>query len=307
MTKDELYEIVLNTMLDSCKHNIVVSRIREGKLELGVSNSTVEVVDPSGKKHYLVHVKDVVYLKNGAKITLNGHMRNAIAKEFLSRYTYKDILSYYDSYIDSIKSKIDKANKTKHLLNNLAIKLINISDVSVEPELLTDNIQYKYYIRYKLDIVGYIDIYLGEEEGIYNCKHNCNWINLTESELISKIRGMVLKYKKELKVQEEYKVNQMREEDKERLIDNFIDSIWYSNKRVIVKLKSGYQCISKGTRYSVGTGKEGRFYNIHTWYKLKEYIEKKGINEYYILKEGDSTSKLTDDILKKLPYIKIIA
>lgn len=306
MNKQKLYNLVLDNMLDKCKSNVIVSRVRKGSLILGVDNSTVEVVDPSGKKHYLVHVEDVVYLKDGGKVELHGNVRNAIAKEFISKYTYDDILKHYDSYINGIKLKVDEANKTKHLLEGVAAKITKLSDLMVEPVILADNIQYKYYIKYSLGISNSIEIYLSEEKGTYRCRYNGNWLNLNKTQLESLILDMVSKYKSELKDREEYNLKMAREEQRIKILDDFVDKVWYSNKEVIVKLKSSYQCMSRGRRYSVGNGKEGKFFKVPTWQKLRDYIEQKGVNEYYVLRDGENTCNFTDDILKKLPYSKII-
>lgn len=306
MDKQKLYNLVLDNMLDKCKSNVVVSRVRKGSLTLGLDKSTVEVVDPGGNKHYLVHVGDVVYLKDGGKVELHGNVRNAIAKAFISKYTYDDVLKYYDSYINGIKLKIEEANKTKYLLEGVASKIAKLSNLKVEPVILTDNIQYKYYVKYSLGLSNSIEIYLSEDKGVYRCRYNGNWLNLNATQLESLILDMVSDCKKELKKKDEYNLKRMSEEQKVQMLDDFVDKVWYSNKEVIVKLKSGYQCISRGRRYSVGTGKEGKFFKVPTWQKLRDYIEQKGINEYYILGDGDNTCSFTDDVLKKLPYSKII-
>lgn len=62
---------------------------------------------------------------------------------------------------------------------------------------------------------------------------------------------------------------------KKQKINNFVDMLWYSKTEVIVKLKNSYQCLSKTRRYSVGTGKEGKYFSINSYSKLKEYVIKK--------------------------------
>ena len=73
-------------------------------------------------------------------------------------------------------------------------------------------------------------------------------------------------------------------------------------KAIVIRTKSSYTCIdaSRGVRYAVGKGKEGKYINIKD---LRKFLKSKNIISYAVV-EDDSIDLLSDDV-KTLSYVKM--
>lgn len=169
---------------------------------IGVERSTIEVLDSNNKRHYLVNVAYDVDTGKG-KQELNGNERNAIAKKFIERYSYVDVLNLVELNNTAINAKIDRAEKTKYLLEDVIAGVCKISGSLVEPMLKPNSNTYQYYISYKLNFNNSIEIYLSDVVGLYRCKYKGEWLTLNRHELDAILKEMINIAKSELKRRED--------------------------------------------------------------------------------------------------------
>lgn len=303
-------DIILTKMLEDCMSNIVVRKLKEGRLVIGVDKSCIEVVDREGNKHYLCHV-NYNYNIGGTTISLHGNERNSLAKQFITKYTYEDVVKKFIKLVEDKKARVEQAEKDKpkveklgDIVNSYLIKHCLMGTATI----LADNKRLEYYVELNLGYDNKVDIYLNNtNDSEFECRYNYESYYYDKINLLKLLDMMIYRFKKHNLQIEELKKKADLEKHKAISLNKFVSMVWSKQAKVIVKLKSGYQCIYGDTRFSVGTGKEGKFYNIGSKVRLEEYIRKRGITKYYIISDTEKTSSLTDDVLKKLPYSSIYA
>lgn len=86
-------------------------------------------------------------------------------------------------------------------------------------------------------------------------------------------------------------------------IRNFIEEKIYmysDDEGIVIQINKNYTCISKGLRYAVGKGKEGRFYNYYD-----HFLRNKNIVAYYIIKDKRKDLELIRDDPQKINFIPV--
>jgi len=287
---------IIESMLDTALSNIVVRRVKEGTLIL--KNDSVDVLDNNNNNHFLTYCP---YNFKGQE--LNKVTRKKINKTFIDKYKYEDIINIFEGIQEEKRNKAIKAEETKYILENL------VNDISIlkkygDIEILANNNTIEYYIKFKRNHNINLEIYLSDEEELFNVRYNYKNLVLNREKLMTLVEYIIDLSEDEIR--EEQKEKQKDEQERniynKRL--NFANEI-QSGKKAIVKLKSGYQCIENNRRYSVGDGKSGKYYKLIGVSAIVEYLEKKDINKYVFIDES-STYRLTNEKLKSLNYINIV-
>lgn len=286
---------LIKEMLHTATHNVVVKTVKEGDLFLNYDS--VKVLDKNSKEHFVTYCP---YEFEGND--LDKRTRNRINKIFINKYSYKDIIDIYE---DMEKDKINRAiraENTKHILESL------IDDISVlknygDIKLLANHNTIEYYINFKRNYNISLEVTLSDKEDIFNVRYNYDKSIMNKKDLMLLVDDIV--NISESEIEEE---NRKKEEEK-RIKDIYNKRLEFARniqngKIAIVKLKSGYQCIERNKRYSVGDGKSGKFYKLSGISAIVDYLEKKDINKYIFIDE-DNTYRLTNKILKSFNYSDI--
>lgn len=191
MLNETIKEKIFKEMLEEANHNINTDRVKEG--ELTSSKYYTGGIDLNGK--YYLSIPEEIEV-NGEKISLHGNSRNALAKEFIKRYTYKDIQDNFNKYIDLEQKKIDYQNEVgKKLIEQLNKEL----DAVIPAELITSK---KIYINHSINVFEIECELKGKKQGtyellkVYKCYDNDLYsiylfderIELTRQELISELK-----------------------------------------------------------------------------------------------------------------------
>ena len=195
MLNETIKEKILKEMLEETNHNVITYRIKEG--ELTTSKYFSGGIDLNG--NYYLSVPEEIEI-NGEKIKLHGNSRNALAKEFISRYTYKDIQDNFNKYIDLEQKKIDYQNSIgKKLIEELNEELSSI----IPSELVTSK---KIFVNHSINVFEIECELKGKKEGcyellkVYKCYDNDLYsiyffdkrIELTRQELLSELKKKYL-------------------------------------------------------------------------------------------------------------------
>ena len=195
MLNELIKEKIFNEMLKAANNNINIYRIKEG--ELSSSEHFSGGIDLNGK-YYLSIPEEIEF--NGEKISLHGNTRNALGREFISRYTYKDIQDNFNKYIDLEQKKIDYQNEVgKKLIEQLNKEL----DAVIPAELITSK---KIFVNHSINVYEIECELKGKQKGtyellkIYKCYDNDLYsiylfderIELTRQELISELKKKYL-------------------------------------------------------------------------------------------------------------------
>ena len=191
MLNETIKEKIFKEMLEEANHNINTDRIKKG--ELTNSKYYTGGIDLNGK--YYLSVPEEIDV-NGEKISLHGNSRNALAKEFINRYTYKDIQDNFNKYIELENKKIDYQNEVgKKLIKELNEELNSI----IPSELITRK---KIFVNHSINVYEIECELKGKQEGTYEllkaykCYDNDLYsiylfderIELTKEELLNKLK-----------------------------------------------------------------------------------------------------------------------
>ena len=287
---------IIESMLDTAVHNVIVRRVKEGTLIL--KGDSVEVLDNNNNNHFLTYCP---YDFKGEE--LNKPTRKKFNKTFIDKYTYKDIINIFEAIQEEKRNKVVKAEETKYILENL------VNDISIlkkygNIEILANNNTIEYYIKFKRNYNINLEIYLSDKEEFFNIRYNYDNSIVNKKELNTIVDDIVNIIENEIKQELEEK---KKEEEERNLYNkrlNFAKEI-QGGKKAIVKLKSGYQCIEMNRRYAVGDGKSGKYYKLSGLSSIVEYLAKKNINKYIFIDE-QNTYGLTNEKLKSLNYVNIV-
>ena len=105
--------------------------------------------------------------------------------------------------------------------------------------------------------------------------------------------------KTEIKIELEKQKEELKQENIFENKKNFAIEVM-NGKIAIIKLKSSYQCLENGLRYTIGKG-AGKFYSLRGVSNIIEYLDKKDIKEYCFVSEDD-IKDIDIKGLKKLDY-----
>lgn len=195
MLNETIKEKIFNEMLEKTIHNINTYKIKEG--ELTTSKYFSGGIDLNGK--YYLSVPEEIGV-DGEKISLHGNTRNALAKEFISRYSYNIIQDNFNKYIDLEQKKINYQNEVgKKLIEELNEELNSI----IPSELITSK---KIFVNHSINVFEVECELKGKKEGYYEllkaykCYDNDLYsiyffdrrLELTKEELLNKLKKKYL-------------------------------------------------------------------------------------------------------------------
>lgn len=291
-----------NIIIENIKDNYYrILKFQDLNLTLFVKNQCI-YVNGLGNKEILIFTPQEME-------NIHGNTVNKILNDFINQYSFNDILSIV------LKELEYQTAKEEYIKNNLQ-KIIDLKkDLSFLDKYVVEdrfsNEKYKIYHH-----IGLLEFSLLKNK--YSSalvKINLTFDNINKF-------SFYFNNKRELKTKEEIKeilnnyinktcinrLEEIKEEQKQKRIEelkqdalcNFMNNI--KNKIVLFKYNKSYFIWRKNTRFSVGTGKSGKYYNCNLRH-LKEMIENKNINDYVVL---NNSTMFTNEELKKINFNKII-
>lgn len=244
-------EIALN------RNKMVLESVKQGYLF--TNDNSICLKDLSSDKLYILYT---LYSGNiGNDINIHGNSVKGILKDFVSNYTYSDILDIYNA---------DKQNKIKYqeYEENNKCKL---EDIKNKIETIFTGID----IKAKINKYNNYELTFTLKENNYKCgyyrimlEHNGNYYYndyvtiLSENEIIEKliaVKENVLSYIDTIKKEKEYK---RIKAEYEEYIYNIVNKI-IKNGIAIIKSKNSIIKYRNGMRFSIKEGTSGRFYNCN--------------------------------------------
>ena len=97
---------------------------------------------------------------------------------------------------------------------------------------------------------------------------------------------MIEEIKTEIKIELEKQKEELKQQKIFENKLNFAKEVFFNRRIAIIKLKSSYQCLENGLRYTIGKG-AGKFYSLRGVSNIIDYLDKKGITEYCFVSEDD--------------------
>lgn len=304
--KQEIFDIMIEGILHQC----TLSRVKEGELQARKSNV---VISSNGKLNLLYSVP---FEFNGEDI--HGNARNFLAKEFIEKYSFSYLKNIYDKKMESdamaLKKHLNLEEENKHKLEEIYNELKWLNKYSNSENkgvkwVYSNSGQYHIEFHCKKDQWNTETIEITNNNSYDKFKIHIGMYKeeLTHNELINKINELVPGY--EAYYQSELKRIQAEkmESRRKRTIINTVEELYnISNTNVILfKNKKSFIGYRKGTRYAVGEGKVGKYYNCDK-HQLQKLIITKGITEYCIIDKDKETSGMTNKELLDLSYQSII-
>jgi len=299
MNKKELFEQMLNDMI-----NIpIIAKIENGEL----INVKSEI--------YLKTVNEKIYIGyvpyEFKKEKLHGNTRLALAKEFVDLYKFEQVKELFYKRLEKERKLLELEEKNKYRLINLIEELnlyrfknfVKLSDISV-----------KFYAglkKYILDFNIKCDKYRINNIQVYN-NDNCNKlvykINYVEMDYelfvkkLDELYNLCIEFEKKNK-------KEFEKDKKEKEIKQKINKLYFDNIKNIIILKTNkktFIAFSNNIRYSVESGKCGKYYNTNYSY-FEKLILKKGVEKVkYTLLDKNATTYMDDDFYLNLPYKDIV-
>ena len=283
----KMLEDMLNTSLSNC----ILSKVQEGEL---IENDATVYILYNNNKYYLTHTP---YEENGEDI--DKRTRKKIAKEFINKYEYADIVKIHKEKQKQKEEKVIAAEKNKKQLEELMIEYEELKQYG-EVGIFANHIIISYYLEFKRNYNYKLEIY-PSIDGIYEVKYNYDKKELNKEELTTLINNMIEEIKTEIKIELEKQKEELKQQKIFENKMNFAIEVM-NGKIAIIKLKSSYQCLENGLRYTIGKG-VGKFYSLRGVSNIIDYLDKKGITEYCFVSEDD-IKDIDIKGLKKLNYKK---
>ena len=244
--------------------------------------------------YYLTHAP---YEENGENIDKRN--RRKIAKEFINKYEYADIVKIHKEKQKQKEEKISAAEENKKQLEELMIEYEELKQYG-EVNVYANHCTISYYLEFKRNYDYILEIY-PSIDGIYEIRYNYDRKYLTKEELATLINNMIEEIKTEIKIELEKQKEELKQQNIFENKMNFAREVM-DGKIAIIKLKSSYQCLENGLRYTIGKG-AGKFYSLRGVSNIIDYLDKKGITEYCFVSEDD-IKDIDIKGLKKLDYKK---
>ena len=284
---NKILEDMLNTSLSNC----ILSKLQKGNL---VEDDATVYILYDNHMYYLIHAP---YEENGEDI--NKRTRKNIAKEFINKYKYSDIVKIHKEKQKQKEEKISAAEKTKKQLEELMVEYEELKQYG-EINVYANHCTISYYLEFKRNYDYILEIY-PSINGVYEIRYNYDRKYLTKEELATLINNMIEEIKTEIKIELEKQKEELKQQTIFENKKNFAIEVM-DGKIAIIKLKSSYQCLENGLRYTIGKG-AGKFYSLRGVSNIIDYLDKKGITEYCFVSE-DEIKDIDIKGLKNLDYIK---
>lgn len=284
---NKILEDMLNTSLSNC----ILSKLQEGNL---VEDDATVYISYDNHMYYLIHAP---YGENGEDI--NKRIRKNIAKEFINKYKYADIVKIHKEKQKQKEEKISAAEENKKQLEELMIEYEELKQYG-EVNVYANHCTISYYLEFKRNYDYILEIY-PSIDGIYEIRYNYDRKYLTKEELATLINNMIEEIKTEIKIELEKQKEELKQQNIYENKMNFAKEVM-DGKMAIIKLKSSYQCLENGLRYTIGKG-AGKFYSLRGVSNIVEYLDKKGVTEYCFVSE-DEIKDIDIKGLKNLDYKK---
>ena len=280
---------ILDDMLNDCLDNYILFKIKEGKL---IEEDATIYVLYDNKICFLTYAP---YEENGENI--DKRIRRKIAKEFINKYEYADIVKIHKEKQKQKEEKAILAEENKKQLEELMEEYEYLKQYG-EIGIFADNIIISYYLEFKRNNNYKLEIY-PSTNGVYNVRYNYDRKELNKEELTTLINNMIEEIKTEIKIELEKQKEELKQQNIFENKKNFAIEVM-NGKIAIIKLKSSYQCLENGLRYTIGKG-AGKFYSLRGVSNIIEYLDKKDIKEYCFVSEDD-IKDIDIKGLKKLDY-----
>lgn len=284
---NKILEDMLNTSLSNC----ILSKLHEGNL---IEDDATVYILYNNNKYYLTHTP---YEENGENI--DKRTRRKIAKEFINKYEFADIVKIHKEKQKQKEEKISATEENKKQLEELMVEYEELKQYG-ELEIRANNIIISYYLEFKRNYNYKLEIY-PSIDGIYDIRYNYDKKELSKEELAILINNMIEEIKTEIKIELEKQKEELKQQNIFENKKSFAKEVM-DGKIAIIKLKSSYQCLENGLRYTIGKG-SGKFYSLRGVSNIIDYLDKKGITEYCFVSEDD-IKDIDIKGLKKLNYKK---
>ena len=285
---NKILEDMLNTSLSNC----ILSKLHEGNL---VEDNATVYISYDNHMYYLIHAP---YGENGEDI--DKRTRRKIAKEFINRYKYSDIVKIHKENQKQKEEKAIAAEKNKKQLEELMVEYEELKQYG-ELDIYANHCTISYYLEFKRNYNHILEIY-PSINNVYEIRYNYDRKYLTKEELATLINNMIEEIKTEIKIELEKQKEELKQQ---KILQNkveFAKEVFFNGKIAIIKLKSSYQCLENGLRYTIGKG-VGKFYSLRGVSNIVEYLDKKGVTEYCFVSEDD-IKNIDIKGLKNLDYKK---
>ena len=288
LAMNKILEDMLNTSLSNC----ILSKLHEGNL---VEDNATVYISYDNHMYYLIHAP---YGENGEDI--DKRTRRKIAKEFINRYKYSDIVKIHKENQKQKEEKAIAAEKNKKQLEELMVEYEELKQYG-ELDIYANHCTISYYLEFKRNYNHILEIY-PSINNVYEIRYNYDRKYLTKEELATLINNMIEEIKTEIKIELEKQKEELKQQ---KILQNkveFAKEVFFNGKIAIIKLKSSYQCLENGLRYTIGKG-VGKFYSLRGVSNIVEYLDKKGVTEYCFVSEDD-IKNIDIKGLKNLDYKK---
>ena len=282
---------ILKDMLNTSLSNCILSQLQEGNL---VEDEATVYISYNNHIYYLTHAP---YEENGENIDKRN--RRKIAKEFINKYKFSDIVKIHKENQKQKEEKAIQAEKNKKQLEELMVEYEELKQYG-KLEIRANSIIISYYLEFKRNCNYKLEIY-PSINGIYEVRYNYDKKELNKEELATLINNMIEEIKTEIKIELEKQKEELKQQKIFENKMNFAREVM-DGKIAIIKLKSSYQCLENGLRYTIGKG-AGKFYSLRGVSNIIDYLDKKGITEYCFVSE-DEIKDIDIKGLKKLDYKK---
>ena len=284
---NKILEDMLNTSLSNC----LLSKIKEGKL---VEDDATVYVLQDNNMYYLTYAP---YEENEENI--DKRTRRKIANEFINKYEFADIVKIHNEKQKQKEEKVSAAEENKKQLEELIVEYEELKQYG-KLEIRANNAIISYYLEFKRNYNYKLEIY-PSIDGVYEVRYNYDKKELNKEELATLINNMIEEIKTEIKIELEKQKEELKQQKIFENKMNFAREVM-DGKIAIIKLKSSYQCLENGLRYTIGKG-TGKFYSLRGASNIIDYLDKKGITEYCFVSE-DEIKNIDIKGLKNLDYKK---
>lgn len=282
---------ILDDMLNTSLSNCILSKVQEGEL---IENDATVYISYDNHMYYLAHAP---YEENGENI--DKRTRRKIAKEFINKYEFADIVKIHKEKQKQKEEKISAAEENKKQLEELMVEYEELKQYG-KLEIRANSIIISYYLEFKRNYNYKLEIY-PSIDSIYDIRYNYDKKELNKEELATLINNMIEEIKTEIKIELEKQKEELKQQKIFENKKNFAREVM-DGKIAIIKLKSSYQCLENGLRYTIGKG-AGKFYSLRGVSNIIDYLDKKSITEYCFVSE-DEIKDIDIKGLKNLDYKK---
>lgn len=300
-------ELIFDKVIENILSNTMLARVEEG--ELINKKAEIWITTSEGQEGYLNYIP---YDFKGEDI--NGHVRNTLAKEFISIYSFSDLKRLYNNKIETENKQRASEEANKNKLENVIeeLELNRFSDFTRDKIEVKFNYGIKkYYIEFSVkkdrNTGSTIQIFNTNDYNNLLYKVNYNEIALNDfktalNELYDISKAYYVEVEKE---KQEALEKELKQEQIQKAIFNLYSNI--ANKIIILRTgKKNFIAFENGLRYSVGSGKSGKYYNC-SYGQFADLINKKDINKLsYTLLDKDAKTYQQDEFYLSLEYKNIM-